>query len=410
MNAIFTPADILLPDFDRVDGTRYAVIACDQFTSEKDYWDAAYETVGDAPSALSMVLPEIYLSETEKRLSAIHAAMQSYEKDILRERKDAMIYLRRVQSDGKIRHGIIGKIDLEAYDYNKGSQSPVRATEGTVLSRIPPRAAVRREATLELPHAMLLIDDKENTVFSSLTGKESKMEKAYAFDLMLDGGSVEAYYLTDAQKASVLAALEKIAAREGESGLCFAVGDGNHSLATAKAIYEEEKQGYTGDTACLASRYALCEVVNLHDDALVFEPIYRVVFHVDPEMLLSELRAYLSSLKGAAARQTLTAVGKDIEETLVAETPVAALTVGTLQDFLDGYLARHPEAEVDYIHGEDSLCKLADTENAVGFLFNGMDKSELFPAVKADGALPRKTFSMGHARDKRYYIEARRIK
>ncbi len=410
MNPIFTPADILLPDFDKVDGTRYAVIACDQFTSESDYWDAAYDKVGNAPSALSMVLPEIYLSETEKRLSAIHAAMYAYESSILTERKDAMIYLRRVQSDGKLRHGIIGKIDLEAYDYNKGSQSPVRATEGTVLSRIPPRAAVRREAPLELPHAMLLIDDKENTVFAPLTGKEDKMEKAYAFDLMLGGGSVEAYYLTGPQKSAVLAALSDIAAREGENGLIFAVGDGNHSLATAKAIYEEEKKGYTGDTACLPSRYALCEVVNLHDDALVFEPIYRVVFHAEPTKLLSALRVYLDRLNGTAAPQRLTAVGKGFEETLLVKTPVAALTVGTLQDFLDAYLKEHPEIEVDYIHGEDSLRKLADAENAVGFLFSGMDKSELFPAVKADGALPRKTFSMGHARDKRYYIEARKIK
>ena len=235
----FSPADILLPDFGKTDGTRWACIACDQFTSEEEYWNATEQTVGDAPSTLRMILPEIYLGrEDEKRIAAIHTAMEAYKADVLQAYPDSLIYLRRTCPTGKVREGLIGKIDLEAYDYMKGAVSPVRATEGTVLSRIPPRVAVRRGAPLEAPHVMLLVDDPRNTVFGSISAADGT--PAYDFDLMQGGGHAQGYFLGDAAKARVLSALSSLA--EGkENPLLFAVGDGNHSLASAKAYYEEIK-------------------------------------------------------------------------------------------------------------------------------------------------------------------------
>lgn len=416
----FEAAEILLPDFTKVDGTRWASLACDQYTSEPAYWENAAAIVGDAPSTLNMILPEVYLGDADARIPKIHAAMEALVREHLVSHKNAMICLCRTQSDGKVRKGLIGMVDLEQYDYNKGSASLVRATEGTVLERIPPRVAVRRDASLEAPHVMLLIDDPQRTVIEPAVAACTDRAPLYDFDLMLGGGHVRACAVTEDGQESIQAALnaliapEALEARYGSrelAPLLFAVGDGNHSLATAKAAYEEIKTRI-GDEAALAhpSRYALCEVVNLHDDALQFEPIYRVVFDADVPALLSELKAYLASLDGTAAAQSMTVVTKNGDESLSVPHPEAQLTVGTLQAFLFDYCARHPEIEVDYIHGEDSLRALASKENAVGFLFDGMRKDELFRSVIYDGALPRKTFSMGHAPDKRYYLECRRIK
>lgn len=406
----FSSADILLPDFDRVDGTRWACIACDQFTSENEYWEETDRTVGNAPSTLRMILPELYLGkEDEKRIADIHAAMEEYEKTVLVKHENAMIYLRRTCPSGKVREGLVGKIDLETYDYNRGATSLVRATEGTVLSRIPPRVAVRRGAPLEAPHVMLLIDDPQDTVFGALRNSAGKT--AYAFPLMQGGGAVEGIFLTEKDQKQAVTALAALA--EGKQDpLLFAVGDGNHSLASAKTYYEEIKAEIGEERAkSHPARYALVEVVNIHSEALVFEPIYRVVFGADRRDLLSSMRAYADALTEGDA-QTVTVVYKDTDlckEEFAFAHSSHTLTVGTLQKFLDTYVAAHPEVEVDYIHDEESLVALASRPGAVGFLFDGMQKEDLFPAVDRDGALPRKTFSMGIAREKRYYLECRRI-
>jgi len=418
MKSCFFPADILLPDFTRTDGRRWAVVACDQFTSEPEYWAQVIAEVGDAPSTLRLTLPEVWLGEAEARIPAINAAMHDALRDVLVCHPGKLLFLDRTQSDGTHRLGIIGAIDLEAYDYTRGAQTPIRATEGTVLSRIPPRVAIRRDAPLELPHVMLLIDDPARTVIEPVAARADTLDTAYDFDLMLGGGHVLGRWLDTNAVAGVQAALAALGTTEAmaekygakTAPLLFAVGDGNHSLASAKASYEEIKAAL-GDAALNhPARYALCEVVNLHDPALAFEPIYRVVFGVDPAALLAELEAYAGTLKGCVEGQQVEAVWADGSRTVALPHAEQQLTVGTLQTFLDRYAQAHPDAEIDYIHGENSLRTLAGRPNAIGFLFDGMEKDQLFRTVLFDGALPRKTFSMGHAEDKRYYLEARKIK
>lgn len=406
----FSSADILLPDFDRVDGSRWACIACDQFTSEEEYWTEEERLVGDAPSTLRMILPEIYLGkEDDVRIAAIHGAMEDYRKNLLVCHPDSMIYLRRLCPTGKVREGLVGKIDLEAYDYNRGAVSPVRATEGTVLSRIPPRVAVRRGATLEAPHVMLLIDDPRDTVFGAV--RTAKGAPAYDFDLLQGGGHVTGTFLDQDTKDAACAAMSALA--EGnENPLLFAVGDGNHSLASAKAYYEEIKAEIGAEAAKdHPARYALAEIVNIHSEALVFEPIYRVVFGADRADLLAAMKTYADSVTEGDAQTVTVVYGENgvCKEEFSFAHGAHTLTVGTLQKFLDEYVASHEGVEVDYIHDEDSLVALAAKPGAVGFLFDGMRKEELFSAVDRDGALPRKTFSMGIAREKRYYLECRSI-
>lgn len=415
----FKAADIYLPDFNKVENSKWAVIACDQYTSEPEYWNEVEKNVGNSPSALRVTLPEVYLSETEERIPKINAEMERYLKEFLVCHKQSMIYLERTQANGKMRRGIIGMIDLEDYDYSKGASSLVRATEGTVLSRIPPRVKIRRDALLELPHVILLIDDEEKTVIEPIAESARNFETAYDFDLMHNAGHVIGKFIPEDEQKRIITALCALgtpdAMRKKYSGdfspLIFAVGDGNHSLATAKTCYEELKANVGKDEAMKSpARYALVEIENLHDDTLVFEPIYRVVFGADTADLMLELKKYVSELKGTEKKQTITAVTAGGDEIISVDNPVSPLTVGTLQSFLDTYVEKHEGVEVDYIHGENSLRKLAVGENAIGFLFEGMRKDELFRTVICDGALPRKTFSMGHADDKRFYIESRKIK
>ena len=416
------PADVLLPSREVIEQGVWATIACDQFTSEPAYWQEAQTLVGDRPSTLHLMLPEVYLEQASTRLPNIHTAMQRALDEQLTLHPDSMIAVERTQSDGFVRHGLVAQIDLECYDYKKGATSLIRATEGTVLERIPPRVAVRRDATIELPHVMLLIDDPQGTVLEPLFESSAKNERAVAYDcdLMLGGGHIHGSFLTEQQQQAVQTALDAlitpdaIQARYGDSSLpplLFAVGDGNHSLASAKAAYEEVKEAIGEQAAAThPARYALIEIVNLHDAALRFEPIYRVLFRVDPDDVLCGLRDYAAAQNGIAAPQTVRCVGGFEPCDITIDRPVQQLTVGTLQAFLDDYLTKHPEASVDYIHGEDSVHSLAATPDAIGFLFDGMEKSQLFRTVIYDGALPRKTFSMGHARDKRYYMECRKIK
>lgn len=405
----FSAADILLP----ADGhfETWAVVACDQFTSQPEYWERVKETVGDNPSTFRIILPEAQLSDghTQEHIARINATMREYlDRGIFREYPDAMIYLERVQSDGRIRRGLIGKIDLEEYDYSPDSTALVRATEGTVLDRIPPRQAVRRNAALELPHIMLLVDDPGNTLIGPLAACD---EVVYDFDLMEGGGHARGCLLTKDQMDAAQKALEVLA----ESPLLFAVGDGNHSLASAKAHYEEEKA--KGLASSELSRYALVEIVNLYDDALEFEPIHRVLFDIDPEDILAELKAAypgtiqttdLNAAVPEGAHVIRYAWAKE-EGLLIIPSPKAQLEVGTLQSFLDRYL-KEKGGRIDYVHGDDITIELGRKEGCIAFLLPAMDKNDLFRSIVADGPLPRKTFSMGHAADKRYYIEARKIK
>ena len=392
-NHSFSPADILLP---KTDFENWSVIACDQYTSEPEYWQNVKTAAGDKPSALNIILPEVYLSaDNSEKIEKINQNMQKYlENDIFTEYKDSLIYVERIQSDGKLRRGIVGKIDLECYDYRSGSDAEIRATEQTVLSRIPPRVEIRKNAPLEMPHVMLLFDDVKDRIFSYLAENKDGFKTVYDFTLMCNAGSIKGYLLNEEAKQTVLSMLGEL--KEQKDGFLFCVGDGNHSLATAKECYNQNKNEL--------NRYALCEIVNIHDKALEFEPIYRVVFGANPEKIIDEF------IKATGeGSQKFTCVYGD-KTRGISVKPTAKLAVGTLQTFLDEYAKNHPEVEIDYIHGTESLKKLASRENAVGFIFDGMQKSELFDAVNADGSLPRKTFSMGHADDKRFYIEARKIK
>ncbi len=418
MNTCFKRADILLPDFGRIDPMRWSVIACDQFTSEPHYWQRAANAVGTAPSTLNLILPEVYLSEAEERIPKINEAMKHYCRDILVEHRDSAIYVKRTQSDGAIRRGIVLSVDLEDYDYTRGAQSLIRATEATVVERIPPRVAVRRGAMIELPHVMLLIDDPECTVIEPLE-KEGLGETAYDTPLMLGGGHIEGRFISPDSYERISRALcalispEQMARRYGAEGLApllFAVGDGNHSLATAKATYEELKASLGEKALEHPARYALVEIVNIHDKALKFEPIYRVMFGVEPREVIASLQKYISALSGDAPEQLFTILYGNSQQQMRVPCPVKQLTVGTLQDFIDEYIGAHEGAQVDYIHGTESLEMLSGKPHAIGFCFSGMSKAELFKTVIFDGALPRKTFSMGHAEDKRYYMEAKKIK
>lgn len=430
----FTSADILLPNFEKTSGFCWSCVACDQYTSEPAYWSEADALVGDAPSTLRLILPEVYLAETETRKPRVLAAMDDYLGRVLVSHPGSMILVERTLGGGSVRRGLVGAVDLMAYDYEKGAQTLIRATEATVAERIPARTAIRRDAPVELPHAMLLIDDRRKTVIEPLVARRDTLTVAYDHDLMQGGGHLKGYFLTPADMTAAtdaLAALitpEAMAERYGRadlSPLLFAVGDGNHSLAAAKACFEEIRVRIGDEAAAIhPARYALCEVVNLYDESLVFEPIYRVVFGVNPHDLLNAFEKHIATLHGTAAPQRVEWVcgtrepdtcggGHDVTRhgTLEIPTPVDALTVGTVQDFLDEYLRTAPEgAFVDYIHGEDTARRLADRPDAIGFLFDGMHKEELFSTVISDGALPRKTFSMGHASDKRFYTEVRRIR
>ena len=395
---VFNPCDILLPKKD-VDMTKWAVIACDQHSSEGEYWEKAKAITKGAPSTLAMILPEYYLSRTgEEALDEINKTMRRYEKDgIFDLYPNAYLYIERTQSDGKVRRGILGAIDLEAYDYKKGAVTPIRASEETVAERIPPRVKIREKAPLELPHVMLLIDDLQRSVIEPLSQKTDCFTLLYDFDLMLGGGHLKGYLVDQDSKNRIDAALTALSKN---APFLFAVGDGNHSLATAKACYEKNPSPIT--------RYALCEVVNIHDDALSFEPIYRVLFGADPKDVIAALKdAY--PVKAGAPTHTLTCRYGDTEETIILGA-VSKLSVSDLQILLDTYLQKHPEVTIDYIHGKEETIALSQKANTVGFLFEGMKKEELFPAVAADGALVRKTFSMGEAADKRYYVECRKIK
>ena len=420
MDTAFQSADILLPE-KTIDMEKWSVIACDQFTSEPEYWEQVKKNVAGEPSTLDMILPEVYLGQEdhEKQLKTIEASMNQYlQEQIFKEYKDAMIYVERTDSNGNMRAGIVGKIDLAQYDYHKRSTSFIRATEATVAERIPARVEIRKNAVVELPHVMLLVDDEGQHVIEPCALEKDTLPLLYDFDLMMGGGHIRGYLLGKKEQERIEKALSFLADPKcfadkyhvkNRPVLLFAVGDGNHSLAAAKEYYEQLKAEHPGeDLSKHPARYALVEVVNLHSPALKFEAIHRIVTGVHVEDLLSKMDAALH-IKREGKGQTFYTIYKGKKKKCVIERPTSKLTVGSLQRFLDSYLA-NSGGKIDYIHGEEVVENLAAEKDSIGFILPDMGKEELFPTVIHDGALPRKTFSMGHAQDKRYYTECRKIR
>ena len=417
----FKPTNILLPK-ETTDMSKWAVVACDQYTSEPDYWAKTEQIVGDAPSTLKITLPEIYLEQegVEDRIKNIHASMADYlAKDVFAEYENALVYIERTQDDGKVRAGIVGAIDLEMYDYRKGSKSQVRATEATVVERIPPRIKVRQGAPIELPHIMILIDDDMKTVVEPIADAKNSLTKLYDFPLMQKGGEIKGWLLSEELKENVLSALDKLSDLDSfnkkydlneDSVLLYAMGDGNHSLATAKEFYEQLKAQNPGaDLSNHPARYALVEIVNLHSPALEFEAIHRIVTETDTEKLMNTLKEKLSlTAEGTEDMQSFMSVDNGVSTKWYVGNELSKLTVGSLQLVLDEYIKENG-GKIDYIHGIENVKALAEKHSGIAFILPDMDKAQLFPTVIKDGALPRKTFSMGHADDKRFYIEARKI-
>jgi len=415
------------------DLNKWAVIACDQFTSEPEYWQDVEKLVGDAPSTLNLTFPEVHLEKPgeEERIQSIQATMQKYMDEGILQPRDGLVYVERTVG-GKTRKGVILCLDLERYDYNKGSSSLIRATEGTIVDRLPPRIKVRQGAAMELPHILVLIDDPNHTVIEPLSAAKAKLEKLYDFDLMLGSGHLAGYAVSAEFENQVVEALrglakpEIFAAKYGigadQPVLLFAMGDGNHSLATAKAIWEKNKSQVGMDHP---SRYALVEIENVHDEGLEFEPIHRVLFGLKKD-LFAELKktfgdnfSYTEVTSGAEMTQRVdSAEGENQAIGLVTSGKFGVieisnassnLAVGTIQSFLDTFLKDGGAEKIDYVHGADVVERLALQAGNAGFYLAGMHKSELFKTVILDGALPRKTFSMGEAREKRFYMEARKI-
>ncbi len=407
----FAPANILLPK--NVSFEKWAVIACDQFTSQPEYWQRVRENVGEAVSTLNLVFPEAELNvDRAERIKGINENMAKYlAEDIFTEYKDSYVYVERTLKNGVVRKGIVGVIDLEQYDYNADSKSAIRATEQTVLERIPPRVEIRRNASMELPHVLLLCDDEKERIIEPLTAKKAELPKIYDFDLMEGGGHIEGYLLQDTE---VEAINEAIAAYEadvlkkyegsGKAPMTYAVGDGNHSLATAKACYEELKAKCGAENvANHPARFALVELENIYDEAQVFEPIHRLLTNVDVDTLLENLQAEIGG-NGTAIKWF--ANGEAGELKINDENGELPLEV--IQVALDKYLKANA-GEIDYIHGDETLEQLSQKENTIGFLMPNVTKNAFFENIVNNGVMPRKTFSMGEAEEKRYYLEGRRI-
>lgn len=406
----FVPGRLLVPA-PNVDPTTWACVACDQYTSEPAYWEQVSQIALGKPSAYHLVLPECDLRHAGERVPRIHQAMrEALASGVLRPgvENGFILTVRTTQSGARV--GLVGLIDLDAYDYRKGYRGPVRATEETIESRLPARMAIRRGAALELSHVLMLVDDPACTVVEPLHAERSRLTRLYDFELMQGGGHLSGYAVTDAADLRrVQDALAKL-----RSPFPFAVGDGNHSLASAKACWEAIRADLPPDEAAThPARYAMVELENLHDPALRFEPIHRLVTGCDPARLLRDWADYAAQrgmrldTRGPGQAVTCLFAGQAIA--LYVRFPRHALAVGTLQGFLDDWLAVHPEAAIDYIHGEDALRELSTRPSSVGFLLPSPDLSALFLAVDQNGALPRKTFSMGHAWEKRYYFECREI-
>ena len=403
MNTCFGPADILLPR-DGETAALWPVVACDQFTSQRDYWERAAALVGEKPSALHIVFPEVYLEDGFDRIESIQKHIASYlQEGVLTEKvhQGYVLVERLTQSGARI--GLVGMVDLDCYDYTPESKALIRATEGTVTARIPPRVRIREGAQVESPHVMLLCDDRQQELIEPLYAMRQQLPQLYDLELMLGGGHLRGYAVTGALAEKVTAIIEQ---QQRRSDLYLAVGDGNHSLATAKTCWERIKPGLSpAQREHHPARYALAELVNLHCPALNFEPIHRVLFHVDGEELLSAFTAAVPCGDGEDVVFLHNGQRRGLKLTARGDR----LPVDVLQEFLDRYLAEHPQTGIDYVHGTAALEELSARPGNCGVALQAMDKNALFPAIIAGGVLPRKTFSLGEAEEKRYYMECRKI-
>lgn len=432
--------EILLPR-QGIDLEKWALIACDQFTQDRAYWEKARQLAGDAPSMLNLILPEIYLREEGRaaRIAAIHGAMSAALRDgVFAPPRYGCVYLERNTPHHQGRRGLVIALDLEQYDWAPAARPLIRSTEGAVPERLPPRMEIRRGAALESPHILMLMDDETDEILPALGDRAKRAAPAYHSPLMLGGGDLTGWFLEgEADWAFLAQALEILARRAstrygtggaGEPPFLFAAGDGNHSLAAAREIWLEYKQARAGDPALMnhPCRYALVEIENLYDPAVQFEPIHRVLFNISPDDLLARLsalpgfssrpaedRASLSRLIGGGAAKTRLGLVSGSRLVLV-ETAAPGLATVPLQPLLDD-LARPgggPAApSIDYIHGEDEIFRLAadPAAHAVGLLLPPVKKSALFETVARSGPLPRKSFSLGEAVEKRYYLECREL-
>ena len=415
-----------------VDLQKWAVIACDQFTSQPQYWAEVERLVGDSPSTYRLILPEAYLEtpKAEEHGRKVNELMHEYMEHQIFKQYEGFVYIER-NLGTKTRRGLLLNLDLEQYDFHKDSQSLIRASEGTILDRLPPRIKIREKALLELPHIMVLIDDREDKIFSYLSENRNNYQKIYDFNLMQGSGSLKGFLINkqgEEKIQSVFTSLgdaqefkKKYVLPKDLPPLLFAVGDGNHSLATAKSIWEKIKDHVPADHP---ARYALVEIVNIHDESLVFEPIHRILFNY-PGDILSEMQTYYQNslemkdfnsfsalqtfIKNSTSEQCIGLLQQGKFLAVHFMNPSTNLAVGTLQQFLDQLLSKQQGISLDYVHGDTVLQELSLKENSIGFLLPAMQKNDFFRTVILDGSLPRKTFSMGDAKEKRFYLECRRI-
>ncbi|MBQ4426305.1 MAG: DUF1015 domain-containing protein [Oscillospiraceae bacterium] len=401
-NSIFRPADILIPK--AADMRAWSVIACDQFTSEREYWDRVRSLVGDSPSTLNMIVPEAHLSD-EPALDAARrasAAMEEYlAGDIFTLFRDSYIYVERTVTGG-VRKGVVGMIDLEKYNFQYDAKTPVRSSERTVAERLPARMLIRDCAALELPHSLLLINDKEKSVIEPFGEKRASLPVVYDFDLMEGGGHITGR-LIEGEAARELS--ERFDSLPGD--LKFIVGDGNHSLAAAKELWNKLRAGLSPEEIeNHPARFALCEVNNVYDNGIRFEPIHRIMFGIDPWKLYDEMREKLESPDG---REVTVVIGGERVGKVRLKGRSFGKMVDIMQEVLEEYESVY-EGTLDYIHDEESLIALTEAEESLGILMPTIEKRDLFETVSRDGVFPKKSFSIGHARDKRYYLECRKIR
>lgn len=398
---IVTSTDILLPCAE--DMGAWSVIACDQFTSEPEYWAAAEARAAEKPSTLSLMLPEAWLhtARADGADGRIADTMRRYlAKGVFQTVPDSFIYVERTLSDGRVRRGLVAALDLEQYDFTGTQRTSVRSTEGTVEERLPPRVNIRRSAPLEMPHTLLLMDDRTDSVLSLAEKAKDTLEKVYDFDLMLGGGHIAGWRVSGETKAAVQSALDALdnaalqrekygdAAENGK--LTFAVGDGNHSLAAAKRFWEEKRKTLPeNERETDPARFALVEIENIHEPSLDFEPIHRVIFDTDTSAFAAEFTAHRTEWE--------------------AEDKTLGERVAAAESFCRAYIAAHG-GYIDYIHGDDTARSFGEKPNCAAVLLPPVEKSGLFLSVLKNGALPKKSFSMGNARDKRYYLECRKIR
>ena len=420
-------ADILLPR-EGIDLKKWATVACDQYTSEPEYWLDVEKIVADSPSTFRITFPEVYLEKEGKkeRIRNIVKTMEDYiEEGVFTEYKDSFILVKRT-CDGKSRYGLMAALDLDQYDYSKDSRSLIRATEGTILERIPPRKEIRKDAPLELPHIMVLISDEKRSVIEPLKDKMDSLKRIYSTELMKDGGYLEGYLIdSDEDKEMIYQAFESLySALDKNNPLLFAMGDGNHSLATAKSCWEDMKKGLSEEERKDSkARYALVEIENIYDEALLFEPIHRVFFNLSMDEFEKEVLKYAKGMTYHREKSIEDMVerinGKDglmfglsVNNELYSVEVKGSrnfLSASLMQSVIDSLKERNA-CQIDYIHGIDVTVRLSNEGNNIGIILPDVDKSSFFETVIKEGSFPRKTFSIGHANEKRYYMEARRIK